>query len=935
MSTHPSSGPSRFWIALLRAALLFHPPRHRADYGSEIEKVFGARVTDARKTLRRWGLIAFQVREMRGLIRSGLSTRWEELTGRSSSPRQRNDDPSVLDGYGILSGVLSDLRFALRGLRKAPAFTASAVIVLALGIGATVTAFAGFKVAVLTPPPFPEADRLVSVDLTRSRDDGERISRWAYPYFQRFVDWPDRLIDPVAAYRRQVVTLTGLGPASQLDIEVVSPDYFRVVGLPLALGRGFVQEEGDPTGPYRVAVVSHAFWQLRLGGEFDAVGREIRLNGQAFQVVGIAPTGFSGFAGGADLWLPHGAYAVVQPGVLEQAGNHVAWVVGRLRPGVTLGAAGGQIEVVGQAIAEEWPRQDSYGAGLRSFSEVWTNSGAETASVLLAMAAGLVLLVACANLASLLFTRARRRVREGAVRRALGASRWRIVRGLLLESFTVAAVGGIAGVVLSLWGMQMIARAWPTQFLEGSGTGMQVINPSGLGLDAGVIAFAVLLSLGVALLIGIVPALRLSSFNITDHLKDGAGATRRRGGKAGIDPQGLLVGAQVALALILLVGVGLMGATVGRLLGVSEGFRTEQLLSFDFSSPQTVPRMDPRDPDVWRAHITLSAQFDERVQQRLTALPGVESVTMSSGGVLSGFQAVLGIRVEDATRSRDATSIGVVPVADNYFEMLGIPVVRGRGFDQSDGLPGTPVAVLSQSAVSMFFPDEDPIGKRIDTFFSLPGRQSAEVVGVVGDVMYTGPDQERFPVAYYSLRERRFGSTALVRTADNPTDVVRSIQQELSAMDPTVAMSNVTTLDQLITQSVGDRGLIFWLLLIFATITVLLAAVGTWGVVAYSVAQRQRELGLRIALGAGGQRVLRLVIKRSTLTALVGVVIGLSGAWAGSRILEAFLWETSARDPRIFLGGGVLLLAVVLLASYLPARRATRVDPVEVLRTVE
>ena len=900
MSARTSRGPSRFWIALFRVALLSHPARQRAEYGPEIESVFRARVRDSRKLLGSWGQILFQLREVRGTIGAGISSRFDD---RRSSDRAGQKDTTATANL-IVGGVLADLRFAVRGLRKAPGFTASAVVVLALGIGATVTAFAGFKVAVLSPPPFPDADRLVSVDLTRSGDDGERTSRWAYPYFQRLVEWPDRLIDPVAAYRQRVVTLTGLGPATQLNIEVVSPDYFSVVGLPLALGRGFVEEEGDPNGPYRVAVVSHALWQLRLGGEIAAVGREIRLNGQAFQVVGVAPPGFTGFAGGADLWLPHGAYAVVQPGVLEQAGNHVAWVVGRLRPGVTVGAAAGQMEVVGQAVAAEWPRQDSYGAGMRPFSEVWTNPDAKTASSLLAIAAGLVLLVACANLAGLLFTRARRRVREGAVRRALGASRWRIIRGLLLESLAVAALGGTAGVCLSAWGMQLLARAWPAQFLEGSGTGMQVINPGGLGIDAAIVVFAVLLSLCVALLIGIVPALRFSSFDITEHLKDGSGATRRRAGFAGVDSQALLVGAQVALALILLVGVGLMGATVGRLLGVSEGFRTERLLTFDFSSPQAVPRLDPRDPDVWRAHITLSAQFDERMQQRLTALPGVEGVTVSSGGVLSGFQAVLGVRLEDASRSPDATSVGVVPVADNYFEMLGIPILRGRGLDQSDGLRAPPVAVLSQSAASMFFPDEDPIGKRINTFFSLPGRQSAEIIGIAGDVMYTNPDQERFPVAYYSLRERRFGSTALVRTSGNPTDLIRSIQQELSALDPTVAMSNVTTMDQLITRSVGDRGLIFWLLLVFATITVLLAAVGTWGVVAYSVAQRQRELGLRIALGAGGRRVLRLVIKRSTLTAAVGVVIGLAGAWAGSRILEAFLWETSARDPRIFLGGG-------------------------------
>jgi predicted permease len=810
------------------------------------------------------------------------------------------------------------------------------VAILALGMGANVTAFSALKVAVLTPPPFPEAGRLVSVDLTRSQDYGPRISRWAYPYVQRFADWPDRLIDPVASYRHNVATLTGFGPAIHLATEVVSPGYFDVVGRPLVLGRGFREEEADPNGPYRAVVVSHSFWQSMLGGEARALGREIELNGESFQVVGVAPPGFSGFGGGATLWVPLGAYAVFQPGVLQQAGNHVAWVIGRLRSGATVAAADAQLKVVGQAIDEEWPREDSYGAGVRAFNEVWTNPNARTAAAVLTFAAGLVLLVACANLAGLLFTRARRRVREAAVRRALGASRWRLIQSFLLESLTVSAIGGIGGLGLSVWGMRRLSTAWPTQFLEGSATGLQVINPDGLALDARVIAFAVLIAVVAALLIGLIPALRVSSINITDHLKDGAGSTRRRRRLAGVDPQVALVGAQVSLALVLLVGVGLMGTTVRRLLAVDAGFQPDRLLSFEFSTPQTVPRLDPRDETIWRSNIILSAQFDDRFQQRLTAIPGIEGIAFSSGAILKHFEAVLGVMIEDGESGLiSAGSLGAVPVSDNYFDLLGIPIVRGRAFNQSDGLRGPPVVVLSQTAASRYFPNQDPIGRRVATSFAVSGRAIAEVVGVVGDVIYTGPDEARWPVAYYSLRERSGPRSAMVRTAGDPTEAIRLIQDELHLMDPTVAMRNISTMDRLIDRSVGDRRLVFWLLAMFAAITVLLAAVGTWGVVAYSVADRQRELGLRIALGARGARVLRLVLRRSTLTALVGVMFGLAGAWAGSRVLDAFLWNTSARDPRVFVGGGALLFVVVLVASYVPARRAMRVDPVEVLRAAE
>ena len=438
--------------------------------------------------------------------------------------------------------------------------------------------------------------------------------------------------------------------------------------------------------------------------------------------MGVAPRGFAGLAGDATLWFPLGAYAVFQPSVLQQSYNHVAWVVGRLRPGATLAAANAQMERVGQAIAEEWPRSDSYGAGVRAFAEVWTNSDARTASTFLAVAAALVLLVACANLAGLLYTRARRRVREGAVRRALGASRWRLIRSLLLESLALSMLGGIAGLGVSLWGMRLLAVAWPAQFLRGNDSGIQVINAEGLTLDARVTTFAVLVAVCSALLIGLLPALRLSSLNITDHLKDGGHSTRRRKGHAGVDPQSLLLGAQVSLGLMLLVGVGLIGSTVGRLLRVDEGFRTEKMLCFTYSSPQTIPPMDPSDDEAWRAHITLSAQFDESLIQRLSSLPGIAGVTTTGSGVLSDFQAVIGVTaVEGQADGSVGGSIGVVPVADNYFEVLGVPITAGRGFVASDGLESAPVVVLNQTAAARYFPESDPVGQHMGIGFARPG----------------------------------------------------------------------------------------------------------------------------------------------------------------------------------------------------------------------
>jgi putative ABC transport system permease protein len=457
-----------------------------------------------------------------------------------------------------------------------------------------------------------------------------------------------------------------------------------------------------------------------------------------------------------------------------------------------------------------------------------------------------------------------------------------------------------------------------------------------MSLDFGVMVFAILLSIIAALLIGLAPALRASSEQITGHLKDGAGVSGRRSSLAGIDAQTVLVGAQVSLALMLVVGVGLLGSSVKRLVGVEEGFRTERLITFDYTRPQAVPRLDASDENVWRDHITMSAQFDDRLKQRITALPGIEGMAVSASPMMGGFQAVLGVTgIEGQPDLEINRSIGVVPVDEECFETLGIPILSGRGFNTSDGLQSQPVVVLNETAVSIFFQDQDPIGQRIGIEFTLPGRRMAEVVGVVGDLLHTGPDQERWPVAYFSTRERRFGSHAMVRTSGDPTAAIRMIQNEIHDMDATVAMSDIATMDQLIRRSVGDRTMILALLSVFASITVLLVAVGTWGVVAYSVANRTRELVLRMALGAERFNVVRLVIGKTTAIALLGVMLGLGGAFAGTRILSAFLWDTNAHDPMTFLAAGTFLFAVVSVASYLPARRATRVDPAQVLRAVE
>jgi predicted permease len=387
---------------------------------------------------------------------------------------------------------------------------------------------------------------------------------------------------------------------------------------------------------------------------------------------------------------------------------------------------------------------------------------------------------------------------------------------------------------------------------------------------------------------------------------------------------------------MLILSVAVLGASLTKVLDVSEGFRTERLITFDYSLPAGVPRLDMDDPDAWAAHIVQSGQFDDSMKRRLTSLPGIEAVAISGSPMLEGFSSIIGVTyVEGREPEREGRSVGAVTVDPECFETLGFTVVSGRGFTAADGLDGPPVVVLNRRAADVFFDGQDPVGRRFGVGAALPGRAIAEVVGVVENVLHESPDQLPAPVAYYSTRERRHGRHVLVRTAGDPADAVGPIRAALYDLDPTVAMSNVATMEERMRRSVGDRGMVLVLLGLFGGVAVLLAAVGTWAVVSYAVADRTRELAVRVALGAKGRRVVQLVVGRVALIASVGGILGVMGGLAGTRVLETFLFDTSPHDPIIFLAGGGFLFAVIFLSGYLPARRATRVDPAQALRALE
>lgn len=800
------------------------------------------------------------------------------------------------------------------------------MVVLALGVGANVTVFSALRHTILAPPPFPEPERLVVADLTvvRSPERGpDRIS-WSFPKFEYLLEHPDRPFSNPVGYTYRSATLTGVGQPEVLSLEVVTPGYFELFGNAPALGRAFDPEESAPGSD--VVIVGHEFWTSRLGSDPDVLERSVTLNGSALRIVGVGPEGYAGVTGSAELWIPFGATAsVYAPFMLENAQTHWFQVAGRLAEGTTLESGRDRMAAIGEAVAEEYPASNTsrvYSATLRSLDEVRNNEGARASVLFLTLAAGLVLLVATANLSGLLLARARRRSGDRAVRVAVGASRWRLMRAALTESLVVAALGGAAGVAVAVFGTRALAAAWPSRFTTGQDGTMQFTDPETFSVDPVALVLALALTVTAAALAGLAPALRSLRRDPLLALRSGASSPGGRG--SGFDARAGLVTAQVALALVLIIGAGLVGDSTLRLLRVDEGFDAERILTFGYTIPPSNSRVeDPR---------PLHDAFLEEVRR----IPGVETATFGCAP-LRGHCIITRVdAVEGAPEipPGEGVEIGVRMVDDVHFAALGIPIRRGRPFDATDGLDRTPGIIISETAAREIFGEEDPLGRAITLGIGSAERDArAEVIGVVGDVLYSRPEDGHMAEAYFSYRDypESFANVS-VRTTGDPLSVVPALRAALERVDPTLALFRIETMDELAIRSIGDRRTTLALLALFAVVTILLAATGTWGVISYAVADRRRELGLRMALGAEAGGVVRGVVAEGMRLGGAGIVAGvLVGLWA-SRLLGAVLWQTEPTAPWVYGSGAALLFGVVLLASWLPARRAARVDPVEALR---
>src|SRR5829696_8854264 len=805
-----------------------------------------------------------------------------------------------------LEDLSQDLRYALRGLRKHRAFTAVAVITLALGIGANTAIFTVINTVLLKPLPYESPDQLLVLTETLS-------DRPAGVSYQNFVDWRNQntVFDNVAALRpRESFNLTGAGEGERLQGRLVSANFLSILGIKPIRGRDFLAEDDQPSA-IPVAIISHALWQRRFGADENTVGRQLTLNNQQFTVIGITPPNFT-FEGDADISVPIGLSAErfklrgKDPGIATFA---------RLKQGLSIDNANAEINTIAARLEQQYPDTNTGRRVLvESLRESVVGQVRPTLLTLLG-AVGFVLLISCANVANLLLTRSAGRQKEMAIRTALGAGRTRILRQLFTESAVLAFAGGIVGLLLAIWGTNLISSYIP----EG------IPRMSELGIDGRVLLFTLGASLLTGVFFGLAPALQSSDANLTETLKEGERNSSRGHNRAGK----LLVISEVALTLVLLVGAGLLVKSFWRLSQVDPGFDPQNVLAMQIA----ISARQEEGPGV--------NGFLSDLESRIKSLPGVQSVSVSNGLAFEGanFPPFMIEGQPPPAPGQDPTGL-LYTVSTDYFKTMGIALVRGRLFSSQDARETPQVALIDEVFARQYFPNQDPIGRRFK--LNTPGADSREIVGVVRHVEHVGLEGQtantaefyfnfdQLPIATLPRYVRRVN--LLVRTTVEPLSLAGPVRNQISALDKDQAVFNVRSMEQALAQSVAARRFSMIVLAVFALLALTLAAIGIYGVISYSVAQRTREVGIRMALGARTIDVLNLVVRDGLKLVLIGLVAGLAGALLLTRLMTTLLFGVTATDAVTYVTVALTLIFVALIACGIPARRATKVDPLVALR---
>ena len=789
--------------------------------------------------------------------------------------------------------IIKDIRYGIRSLRKRPGFTTVAVLTLALGIGANSAIFSVLNAVLLRPLPYADADRIVRIDETEGKG-GMGVSPPNLLDFQQ----QNQTFESVAGYTAGNFILTGAGDPLRIQSCAISADLFSVLGVNPIIGRSFLAAD-EKAGQDRVALISYGLWQRRFGGDQALLQKQITLDGMSYTVAGVMPKDFE-FPiqpERVDVWTP-----LEQPEEMAQLrGAHYLDVVGRIKTGVSPAQARADVEGIASRIAQQYPKEVSGKTTVVPLKEDLVGQ-AQPYLLMLAGAALLVLLIAVANVASLTLARAAERQKEIALRTALGASKSRVVRQLLTESLILSFVGGLAGVALASWCTGLLAAIAPGDLPRLQST----------HVDGRVLLFALAISAISGILLGLIPAWRSANTDLQTRLKEGetrsASSPRQALRKA-------LVVSEVTLALVLLCGAGLLIRTLWKLNSVNPGFDPDNVLVAELVLPKTKYR------DAGQQTI-----FFQQLIERIRTSPGIESVGGTSNLPLSGTNMVFLASVEG--RSLPASFRAV---SNDYFRTMRIPLLKGRWFDDHDTAQSQPVVVINETMARLISTNYDAaLGKRIKHGFK---NQVAEVVGVIGDVKYAGLDQQTKPEMYAPFAQRAWPFMRIVaRFKSDPSLVAATIREAVRAVDKDQPVDKVTTMSSVVSASIAGRSFYMQLLGTFAALAFILAAIGIYGVVSYSVAQRTREIGIRVALGARRGDVLGLVLKEALRLTAVGVGLGLIGAFAATRVLRSLLFEVKPTDPATFICLSLLLTFVALLASYIPARRATKVDPLVALR---
>jgi putative ABC transport system permease protein len=803
-----------------------------------------------------------------------------------------------------------DLRYGLRMLAKNPGFTAIAVLTLGLGIGANTAIFSVINTVLLSPLPYKDSGQLAAITATDRKTHTTGVSV-SYPKFTLLNDQTQAL-ESVGAYFSLGVNLTGRGEPEQLTAALVSKDFFHVLGVSPAHGRNFLPQEDQPGGG-DVAIITDNFWQSHFGGDPKLLGSPIELDGKSVTIIGILPASFQ-FPiqqPPPDIWKPRVFdLNLLRPDQIQRGAGYL-YIIGRMQPGVTVARAQSELQSIDRRYQKAFPGNADglkYDLAATSLENNLVGTLRPSLFVLLA-AVGLVLLIACANVASLLMARATSREKEIAIRRALGASRGRLIRQLLTESFLLSFAGGGLGFLVTVWVMPLL-RA----FNPGTVPRLQEIH-----VDGTVLFFSLTLCFFTGLAFGLAPSLQFSWRDMHERLKEG-GRGSSEGGKGGRLRE-LLVIAEIAVALILVTGAGLLIQSFVRMMRVNPGFDSQSVMTF----PIALPPNRYSQPEK-------SAEFYRQLIERMQSLPGVQSA-----GVTSFLPLGAGLRyVYFCPENLICQGIGRDPLivyrqaSPDFFRTMHIPLLQGRKFSPQDRIGSSPAVIINQSTANQYFPGQNPIGKHLHISSDLIER---EIIGVVGDLKFSALTAPNFPEMYLPLEQVPWPITTLVvRSNSNSKPLIAAVRQKISEIDPDLPIAGIQSMNDIVASSVAQPKLLTQLVGVFATFALLLAAIGIYGVMAYSVARRTQELGIRVALGAQPADILRIVLGQGMRLVLIGLGLGVAVSLGLTRLLSSLLFGVSTTDPWTFGGVALALVTVAMLASYIPARRAMRVDPIVALR---